>query len=93
MKRYIFTIDERTRWGDVTGTIYNIKNNKVNYITEFSFRLGSCRGEVHEAFNALIKCGEIPQKYYTSSVTAWSGAGYFEGNVKNYYSIERVGRY
>lgn len=93
VKRFVFTIDERKRNGDVSGTIYRIENNYPEYVTEFKFRLGSCRGEISEAFNALMNCGEIPKEYFNSSICAWRGAGYFAGEVTKHYDIIRLGRY
>ena len=90
MKRYIFTQTRPDKKGNVTGNIFRVKDNDIFYITDFSFRLGSCRGAKHEAFNALMDCGEIPRKWYTSSRSEWSGDGYFYGEVEKHYDIKEA---
>ena len=92
MKNFAFTIDRVGRRGDVYGTIYRIKNNVPVYVSEFEYRNGCTRGDIHEAFNKLMEIGEIPKKYYKSSVCAWRGAGYFDGDVTKHYNIFRLGR-
>lgn len=89
MKKYVFTIKERKNnlW---KGIIYRISNNNLNYITDFSFSLGCCRGTVSEAFQALMECGEIPRKWENSSLCDWRGRGYFDGEVTKHYSITEI---
>lgn len=89
MKTYIFTTRPAKR-GYVEGRVYRIKKDKPVYITDFRYNTGSTRGSIHEAFNALMNCGEIPKKWYTSSENSWSGPGYFEGEVRNYYEILEI---
>jgi hypothetical protein len=71
-------------------TIYRIQNNLPNYIGTVEFSTGSTRGAQHEAFNYLMDNGYIPKKYYTSSECDWMGAGYFFGEVQNYYRIIEI---
>lgn len=85
MKRYIFT--EKNNKGRVSGNVFRIKDNNIIWITSFEYSTASCRGGKHEAFNALMDCGEIPRKWYTSSRTEWSGDGYFYGEVTKHYDI------
>lgn len=89
MKTYIFTTRCFKR-GHVEGKVYRIENNKPMYITHFEYVTGRTKGAVAEAFNALMNCGEIPKKWYTSSENAWSGPGYFEGEVRKYYEILEI---
>ena len=89
MKTYIFTTRSFKR-GHVEGRIYRIENNRPRYVIHFEYVTGCTKGAVSEAFNALMNCGEIPKKWYTSSESPWSGPGYFEGEVRNYYEILEI---
>lgn len=89
MKRYIFTATSPKR-GRVEGRIYRISENKLIYITDFEYHTGCTRGAISEVFNALMDCGEIPKKWYKSSVNPWTGPGYFAGEVTKYYDIQEV---
>lgn len=95
MKTFIFTITKRTvnrLYGGCkeVAKIYRIKNNKPVYVGATSWNTASYRGAVSEVFNKLIELGEIPKKYYNSSVCEWRSSGYFAGDVTNKYSISEV---
>lgn len=85
MKTYIFTTKyTRATYGrNFTLTIYRIKNNAPQYVTEWKGNTGSMRGLESEAFNALINCGEIPKSYYHLSSCSWRGPGYYCSEVKD----------
>jgi hypothetical protein len=91
MKRYIFT--ERNNRGSISGNIYRIKDNDIHFITDYKASTASRRGGVHDAFNALMDCGEIPRKYEKSSSdygSGWMGSGYFYGEVTKHYDIKEA---
>ena len=88
MKRYIFT--EKNNRGKITGNIFRIKDNDIFFVTSYEASTASRRGGKHDAFNALMDCGEIPKKWYTSSKCAWMGEGYFYGEVEKHYDIKEV---
>lgn len=92
MKRFYYTDrrDERSRSGDRTIRIYKIKSGALEMVADCEYRPGSTRGAKSEAFNALMECGEIPKKWYNSSKSERSGAGYFYGPVTQAYSIEEI---
>lgn len=87
MKRFYFTErkDCKNKF-DRTIRIYEIKNGILSYVTEVEHRPGSgSRGAVSEAFQALLSCGSIPEKY--------RGDGYFYGNGTNVcerYDIQEI---
>ena len=91
MKRYIFT--EKNNRGKITGNIFRIKDNDIFFITRYEASTASRRGGKHDAFNALMDCGEIPRKYEKSSAKAgdgWMGEGYFYGEVEKHYDIKEI---
>ena len=88
MKRYFYT--SYNNRGDVEGTIYKLTNNDLAYVCGYNYSTASCRGSIHEVFNALMDCGEIPKKYYTSSVDDHTGSGYFYGIVRDKYNIKEI---
>lgn len=91
MKRYYFTTCyNQNRKPNVYGKIYRLKNKDLELVTTFEYNTGCCRGSVHEAFNTLVECGEIPIKWLKSSKSKWSGEGYFWGEVTNHYSIKEL---
>ena len=91
MKHYIFTIFETKYGGSKQGArIYRLKNNKPIIVGIAQWNTASYRGAVSEVFGRLIELGEIPQKYYNSSVCEWRGRGYFAGEVTEKYSITEV---
>lgn len=92
MKRFYYTDkkDEQSRKGDRIIRVYKIKNGCLEMVTLCEYRPGSTRGPLSEAFNALMECGEIPKKWYSSSRSPWSGPGYFYGPVTDHYSIQEV---
>ena len=87
MKKYIFV--ERNNRGDISGNVYRVKNNEISFITDYKVSSGSRRGGKHDAFQALMTCGEIPRKWENSSSNLgnWIGSGYFYGEVEKHYSI------
>lgn len=90
MKRYVFTERKENNRGYRVCRIYRVKNNQLSFVAVARYNIGSCRGAVSECFNALMECGEIPEKYKTSSKTAWSGEGYFFGDVTKLYDIAEL---
>lgn len=71
---------------DRTLRIYEANSGVLRYITETEHRPGNgSRGATSEAFQALLSCGAIPEKY--------RGDGYFYGNgtdVCDHYSINEI---
>ena len=71
---------------DRTLRIYTIKSGVLCYVTETTHRPGNgSRGAVSEVFQALLKHGDIPEKYM--------GDGYFYGNgtdVCKKYDISEI---
>lgn len=95
MKHYLFTIYDskvnRLYGGSKQkAKIYRVKNNQPQYIGVAEWNTASYRGAMSEVFNQLIRLGEIPKKYYNSSVCEWRGAGYFAGDVTGKYSITEI---
>ena len=91
MKYYLFT--EKNNRGAISGNVYRVKDNKLHFVTDYKASTACRRGGKHDAFNALMDCGEIPRKYYKSSAdfgAGWMGAGYFYGEVEKHYSIEEA---
>jgi len=92
MKHYIFT--EKKKGNDFVVKVYRVKRNNAEYVTtSHAFNYSSTRGALHEAFNALMECGEIPKKYYSSSEEAapsCMGPGYFYGKVTQKYNIKQL---
>lgn len=87
MKKFYFTERKSCKNKlDRTVRVYQLKNGELKYITEVEHRPGAgSRGAVSEAFQALITCGAIPEKY--------RGDGYFYGNgtnVNDFYSITEI---
>lgn len=95
MKYYAFTIFD-SKVNRVYGgclqraKIYRIKKNKLVYIGKAEWQTASYRGAISEVFLKLISLGEIPKKYYHSSVCEWRGPGYFAGEVTEKYNIEEI---
>ena len=90
MKRYIYVVG-KTKRHITYGNIFRVRNNDIEFVTEFSFNRWSMRGEISEVFNALMECGEIPKKYYKSSgKTGACGDGYFYGEVTKHYDIKEA---
>ena len=87
MKRFYFTErkDCKSKF-DRTLRIYAVKDGSLYYVTETTHRPGNgSRGAVSEAFQALLSCGAIPEKY--------RGDGYFYGNgtdVNKKYEIQEI---
>lgn len=71
--------------------VYGLSDNKALYLLTIKYSTAATRGAKSEVFNALMEKGYIPKEYYSSSVSASTGAGYFEGKVTEIYSIEEVG--
>jgi len=92
MKRFYFTDrrDERSRKGDRILRIYKLKNGTFQQIAHTVYRPGMTKGAESEVFAALMKCNEIPRKWENSSLCAWRGPGYFDGEVRKYYSIQEI---
>ena len=88
MTKYFYTSTNNK--GKVKGKVYKLFKNDLVYICDYDYITASCRGNIHEVFNALMDCREIPKKYYKSSESDWSGGGYFDGIVKEKYSIKEV---
>lgn len=87
MKHFYFTDRKSNKCAvDRTISVYGITNGKLVYITETEHRPGGgSRGAQSEAFQTLLKCGAIPEKY--------RGDGYFAGNgtdVTLHYSIDEI---
>lgn len=87
MKRFYFTERKDCKnKSDRTLRIYAIESGSLKYVTETTHRPGcGSRGATSEAFNALIDCGAIPEKY--------RGDGYFYGNgtdVTAHYAITEI---
>lgn len=70
--------------------IYLLKNNTPQFIDTIYYTTASTQGAKAEILQHLIKLGYIPKKYYYSSVTEWSGAGYYDGEVTEKYKIIEV---
>lgn len=95
MKTFIFTVEKKSinrLYGGrkEIARIYRIKNNKPVYVGQTSWNAASYRGAVSEVFNKLIDIGQIPKKYYNSSVCEWRSAGYYAGEVTKKYDIWEV---
>ena len=71
-------------------TIYLLKNNTPQFIDTIYYTTGSTQGAKAEILQHLIEKKYIPKKYYYSSVTDWSGAGYYYGEVTEKYKIIEV---
>lgn len=87
MKRFYFTEKKDCKRKDErTVRIYRLKKGELQYVTEIVHRPGcSSRGATSEAFQALLACKAIPEKY--------RGDGYFYGNgtdVLKYYDIREI---
>ena len=89
MKTFIYkeTAHHNRRRNNRTVEVYKISNNTPEYIGRFDYSTASTRGGQHEVFNFLMGKGYIPKKYYKSSECTWRGAGYFYGEVENFYRI------
>jgi hypothetical protein len=95
MKRFYYIITEskpqRTYGGaKKTAQIYTIKKGVLEYCGAAKWHTSSYMGEKSEVFQKLMALGYIPKKYEKSSVCAWRGAGYFDGIVREKYSIEEM---
>jgi hypothetical protein len=88
MKHFCFAIKDCGK--NCRGRVYRISKNSIEPVTSFEFRYGSTRGAIHEAYKALIDCGEIPKRWWKSSECGWMGAGYYSGKVTEVYSIQEV---
>ena len=77
MKRFYFTERKDCKSKlDRTIRIYTMKKGVLSYVTETEHRIGhGSRGSTSEAFQALLACGAIPEKY--------RGDGFFYGNGTN----------
>lgn len=93
MKRFYYTEERHhnRKRNNRTGSIYTIKNGKLVYCCDYAYTTGSCRGGTSEVFQALMANGFIPKKWQKSSKTAWSGEGYFFGEVTEHYEITQIG--
>jgi len=68
-----------------------MKDGVMQFVTERFHRPGcGSYGAEAEAFQALMNCGEIPKKWFSSSASDWCGSGYFDGPVTKHYSIQRI---
>lgn len=93
MKRFYYTIvkDNRTSYGrKQTANVYTVKNNNIIFCCAASWNTAGYRGESSEIFNALMKAGYIPKKYYNSSLSPWSTGGYYSGEVCKKYGIYMI---
>lgn len=93
MKRFYYTEERHhnRKRNNRTGSIYTIKNGKLEYCCDYAYTTGSCRGGQSEVFQTLMENGFIPRKWENSSKTAWSGAGYFMGEITEHYEITQIG--
>lgn len=95
MKHYIFNIYD-SKVNKIYGgclqraKIYRLKRNIPYLIGTVEWQTASYRGAVSEVFNKLMELGEIPKKFYSSSISEWRGRGYFAGKVTKNYSISEV---
>lgn len=93
MKRFYYTDspDNNSKKGDRICRIYKMKSGVMVCISECTYRPGcGTKGPLAEVFSELMRIGEIPRKYETSSVSSWSGPGYFLGEVTKNYSIQEI---
>lgn len=70
--------------------IYRVKNNQVSWVHEFYYSSAATPGAYAEVLQTLCRLGEIPKKWLKSSVSRWSGPGYYEGPVCDVYSIKEL---
>lgn len=93
MKNFYYTIvkDTRTSYGrKQTANIYTVKRNNIIFCCATTWNTAGYRGESSEVFNALMKAGYIPKKYYKSSESPNSTGGYFMGDVRKKYGIYMI---
>lgn len=95
MKNYIFNIYD-SKVNRIYGgylqhaKIYRLKKNVPYLIGTVEWQTASYRGAVSEVFNKLMELGEIPKKFYNSSISEWRGRGYFAGEVTEKYDIREL---
>ena len=97
MKKFYFIITESKarKYGGLNqkAQIYTIKKGALKYCCAADWCTAAYRGAIHEVFQSLMANGFISKKYEKSSACAWRGGGYFEGEVRNKYSIEEMPQY
>lgn len=94
MKRFYFYIQygRALKYGgcNAKARVFGLSKNGLKYLLTCEWCTSSSSGERSEVFRALIENKYIPKKWYKSSLTEWSGAGYYYGPVTKKYLIEEL---
>ena len=87
MKHYMYLIikESKRRTGGFrkTAWVYRIKRNIPEYVTEARWTTGASCGGRSEVMNALIRVGELPQKFY----------GLYREHDQSHFRIYALGYY
>lgn len=84
-KQFIVITENKRVKGKITGSLYQIKNNRPVRISDFGFLPQSNRGMESEVVNALVVFGSLPEKALTEE-------GYINYKEKNYNLLIVEGR-
>jgi len=76
MKHFFYTIGKFGKQQSVR--VYQVKNNKPEFVAEKDFSPGSTRGTDSEAMQALVEAKLLPAKHSDTYYSQWANNRKFE---------------